>query len=164
MDMTTNPLPAAIRRTQYAVFAVAAIHVAALLLILTHGSAIRTGQASLHPGGDLDTLARAALVQLALPHLLFAVLLPIRARRLAHTRAKSRVVLTVVLAVQIASSAMISTTIAQLPGCRGWIIALQAVSLVFELSALAFLWSGESRAWFRAAAPAPETREAVLAH
>src|SRR5512142_1787590 len=162
--MTTETLPIAIRRTQYAVFAVAAVHVVAIALLLTHRDALHAGQSALHPGGDIDALTRAALLQSLVPHIVLAVLLPLRALRLADRRRKSRVVLTVVLGLQILAHATLPMVVRELPGYGGWIVAVQAVSLVFELGALACLWSPGARDYFRSAAqPEPEpAREPAL--
>jgi hypothetical protein len=146
--MTTDALPIAIRRTQYAVFVVAAVHVAAIGLLLTHRDALHAGQLALHPDGDIGALTEAALLQSLIPHVVLAVLLPLRALRLADGRRRSRIFLTVLLSVQILAHATAPMVVRELPGYGGWIVAVQAVSLVFEAGALAYLWSPSARPFF----------------
>jgi len=161
--MTTETLPIAIRRTQYAVFAVAAVHVVAIALLLTHRDALHAGQPALHPGADIDALTRAALLQSLIPHIVLAVVLPIRALRLADRRRRSRVVLTVVMGLQVLAHATVPMAVRELPGYGGWIVAVQAVSLVFEVGALAYLWSPSARAFFRSDRQPEPVREPALA-
>ncbi|WP_433063732.1 hypothetical protein [Dactylosporangium sp. CS-033363] len=162
--MTTNALPTAIRRSQYAVFGVATVHVAAIVLLLTHRDAMHAGQLALHPGGDIDALTKAALLQSLVPHVIFAVLLPLRALRLTRGRRSGRTVLTAVLTLQIAAHATLPMVTRELPGYGGWIIAVQALSFLFEIAALVYLWSPSARTFFRPGqAPAPaKTSEPAL--
>ena len=138
-----------IRRTQTAVLVVAAIHVVALVLVLQHQDVISAALAAQRPGADIGALTRATVLQSVIPHVVLAVLLPIRAFRLNPAKPGSRIVLTVVLGVQILAHATLPMVTRELPGYGPWIIAVQAVSLVFEVAALCNLWSGEARAMFR---------------
>jgi hypothetical protein len=144
--MTT--FPRALVRVQYAVYAVAAIHVVALALILTHRDVMTTAFAASHPGQDPN----GAVWQSVLPHVVLAILLPLRARRLRSGRPRARVVLTVVLAIQILAHATLPMVLAELPGYGAQVIAVQAVSLVFEIAALVLLWSPAARRFFAPAA------------
>jgi hypothetical protein len=146
-------IPVAVRRSQYAVFVVAAIHIVAIALILMHRD-------DLHPGPNDDV--NGLLLQSLVPHVILAILLPLRALRLARGRRKSRTVLTVVLAVQILAHATLPMVMRELPGYGGWIIAVQAVSFVFEVAALAYLWSPAARAFFRPAASVPVPDRAMV--
>jgi len=144
-------VPTSVRRTQLAIFAVAAIHVLALALVLTHRDVIAGALAASHPGADADALAGAAVWHAAIPHIVLAVLLPLRARRLGNGKQSSRIIVTVVLGLQLLAHASLPMTLGQLPGYGAWVIAVQAVSLVFEVAALALLWTKESTAFFRSA-------------
>jgi hypothetical protein len=161
MTTTADKLPIALRRTQYAVVVVAAIHVLALLLIFTHRDVIAASLAARHPQAtatELDALTRSALLQAVLPHVVLAMLLTLRAWRLRNGRRSGRIALTVMLAIQVAAHASLPIVLAELPGYAAAVIAVQAVSLVFELAALWLLWSPEAR---RYVAPAPATATAA---
>jgi hypothetical protein len=145
---TRTALPANVRRAQLAVFAVAAIHVLALLLVLMHRDVISAALAAQHPGAEADALAGSAVLQSALPHVILAILLPLRALRLRNGRRSTRLILTVVLIIQIAAHATLPMVLAELPGYGAWVIAVQAVSLMFEVAALYLLWTRESTAYF----------------
>ena len=142
-------VPTNVRRAQFAIAAVAAIHVLALLLVLTHQDVIAGALAAQHPGADVDTLAEAAVWQSAIPHIVLAILLPLRARRLGNGQPKSRIVLTIVLGIQLLAHASLPMVLGELPGYGFAVIAVQAVSLVFEVTALVLLWTNESSAFFR---------------
>lgn len=142
-------VPTSVRRAQFAVAAVGAIHVLALLLVLTHRDVIADALAAQHPGADATALAASAVWQAAIPHVVLAVLLPLRAWRLRNGRPSSRIVLTVVLGVQLLAHASLPIVLGQLPGYGAWVIAVQAVSLVFEVAALVLLWTKDSNSFFR---------------
>jgi hypothetical protein len=144
-------VPTSVRRAQLAIFAVAAIHVLALALVLTHRDVIAGALAASHPGADAGALAGAAVWQAAIPHIVLAVLLPLRARRLGNGKPASRIIVTVVLGVQLLAHASLPMTLGELPGYGAWVIAVQAVSLVFEVAALVLLWTKESTVFFRSA-------------
>jgi hypothetical protein len=144
-------VPTSVRRTQLAIFAVAAIHVLALALVLTHRDVITGALAASHPGADADALAGAAVWQAAIPHIVLAVLLPLRAVRLGNGKRSSRIIVTVVLGVQLLAHASLPMTLGELPGYGAWVIAVQAISLVFEVAALVLLWTKESTGFFRSA-------------
>src|SRR3954468_1791249 len=143
--------PTSLRRAQLAIFAVAAIHVLALALVVTHRDVIAGAIAAQHPGADVDALANAAVWQSAIPHIVLAILLPLRALRLRNGRRSSRIILTVVLGIQLLAHASLPVTLSQLPGYGPWVIAVQAFSLVFEVTALVLLWTKESTGFFRSA-------------
>ncbi|GAA4257051.1 hypothetical protein [Dactylosporangium darangshiense] len=105
-------------RAQAVVFGIAALHVVAIAVALLR-----------HAAGGAD-LVPAALV----PHLVLAVLLPVRALKLRTGRPKARVVLTLVLAVQLVAA------VAGVPGYDAWALAIQACSVALEVAALALLW------------------------
>ncbi|MFI5915550.1 hypothetical protein [Dactylosporangium sp. NPDC051541] len=108
-------------RTLAAALAIAALHVLAMgVTYLALGSA-----------------GAGAVV----PHLVLAVLLPLRAYKLRSGRPKARRILTVVLGIQILAHAMLPGVVAQMPGYAVPIITLQALSLVCEVAALVFLWA-----------------------
>jgi hypothetical protein len=144
-------VPTSVRRTQLAIFAVAAIHVLALALVLTHRGVIAGAIAAQHPGADVDALANSAVWQAAVPHVVLAILLPLRAWRLRNGRRSSRVIVTVVLGIQLLAHASLPMTLGELPGYGPWVIAVQAVSFVFEVTALVLLWTKESTVFFRSA-------------
>src|SRR4051794_23837489 len=102
-------------RTLAAAFAIAALHVLAI-------------------GVTVVALGGAA-VGTVVPHLVLAVLLPLRALKLRTGRPKARRMLTLVLGIQILGHAMLPSVIAQMPGYAVPIIALQALSLVCEVAA-----------------------------
>lgn len=142
-------VPTSVRRTQLAIFAVAAIHVLALALVLSHRNVIAGALAASHPGADVDALAGAAVWQAAIPHVVLAILLPLRALRLRNGKRSSRIFVTVALGIQLLAHASLPMTLGELPGYGPWVIAVQALSLVFEVAALVLLWTKESTAFFR---------------
>jgi hypothetical protein len=82
------------------------------------------------------------------PHVLIPILLVLRARGLKNRR---RIFLTVLLGIQLLAHASLPITLHELPGYGAIIIAVQAVSITFELTALWFLWAHPaSKAWFQA--------------
>ncbi|WP_426508492.1 hypothetical protein ACPPVO_58510 [Dactylosporangium sp. McL0621] len=110
-----------VNRTLAAVLAIAALHVVAI-------------------GVTLVALGSAG-VGAVVPHLVLAVLLPLRAYKLRSGRPKARRILTVVLAIQIIAHVTLPGVIAQMPGYAAPIVALQALSLVAEVAAMVFLWA-----------------------
>jgi hypothetical protein len=144
----TTTVPASIRRTIAAVGVVAAVHVAALALIVTHRDVIA---GALPAGADVG----AAVQQMVIPHIVLAILLPLRALRLRGGRPRARIVLTIVLMIQIAAHLTLPMVLRELPGYGAWVIAIQGFSLIFEVSALVLLWSAGSRRFFSPAEPAP---------
>jgi hypothetical protein len=114
-----------LNRTIAAVLAIAALHVLAI-------------------GVTLLALGSAG-IGAVVPHLVLAVLLPIRAYKLRGGRPKARRILTFVLAIQILAHATLPGVLAQMPGYSTPIIALQAVSLLFEVGAIVLLWAPARR-------------------
>ncbi|GAA3449767.1 hypothetical protein GCM10018962_16000 [Dactylosporangium matsuzakiense] len=110
-----------VNRTLAAVLAIAALHVLAIGVALL----------ALGPAG-------AGVI---VPHLVLAVLLPLRAYKLRGGRPKARRILTVVLGIQIVAHATLPGVIAQMPGYAVPIVVLQALSLVCEVAAIVFLWA-----------------------
>ena len=107
-----------LRRAQYAIAVVAAIHVVALILIWMHRDVIAASVAAQHPqltGADLGALTRSTILQSVIPHLVLAVLLPVRAWRLRPGRRSTQVVLTVILGLQLAAHASLPIVLAELP-------------------------------------------------
>jgi len=65
----------------------------------------------------------------------------------------------VVLIIQVLAHLTLPMVLAELPGYEGWVITVQAVSLVFELSALWWLWTPAAGRFFTAAEPTPPIRD-----
>ncbi|WP_433053147.1 hypothetical protein [Dactylosporangium sp. CS-033363] len=112
-------------RTLAAVLAIAALHVLAI-------------------GVTLVALGSAGIGAIV-PHLVLAVLLPVRALKLRGGRPKARRILTLVLAIQVVAHVTLPSVIAQMPGYAVPLVALQALSLVCELAAIVFLWAPSRR-------------------
>ena len=157
--MTTPPH---LRSAVAAVFVVAAVHVAALILIGLHVDVIRGSVAAAHPGidaGRLSELTGTQVLSSVVPHVLLVVLLSWRAWRLRSGRPRTRIVVTILLAVQLLAHATLPTVLRMLPGYGGWVTGVQAFSLVFELAALWLLWAPKQvRAYFRRAETAAPVR------
>jgi hypothetical protein len=152
---TRPALPTSLRRATLAVGVVAAVHLVALVLVLTHQGDIAATTAADHPDWAPDRVAEQASSQVwesVLPHVLIPVLLLWRASTLRSRRPRARVVLTVLLGVQLLAHASLPITLHQLPGYAPVVLAVQAFSLVFEVAALVLLWGPrDSREWFVAA-------------
>lgn len=148
--------PPPVQRARWCVTVVAAIHVVALALILTHADTIRAALADQHPalgGALLDSQARQLVLQSAIPHVVLAVVLTIRARTLLSGRSRARTVLTALLALQLLAHATLPITLHELPGLGAAVIAVQGTSLVFEVTALILMWRpAAARGWFAPAA------------
>ena len=144
-----NELPSSVKRVQQAVAVVVLVHLVALVLLLTHRDVIHSTVLSDNPGWSpdkVDEQTSSLVWQSVIPHILIPILLAIRARGLKNRR---RVFLTVLLGIQLLAHASLPITLHELPGYGAIIIAVQAVSLVFELTALWFLWfHPASKAWF----------------
>ncbi|MER7279828.1 hypothetical protein ABT369_35850 [Dactylosporangium sp. NPDC000244] len=112
-------------RTLAAVLAIAALHVLAI-------------------GVTLVALGSAG-IGAVVPHLVLAVLLPLRAYKLRGGRPKTRRVLTLVLGIQMLAHAALPSVLAQMPGYAVPIVTLQALSLVCEVAAIVFLWAPAGR-------------------
>jgi hypothetical protein len=91
------------------------------------------------------------------PHVIFAILLPLRAYRLRTGRSRARTILTVLLALQIAAHGTLPMVLKVLPGYGAWVIAVQAFSLVFEVAALWLLWGSPAARRFFAPSAAQAT-------
>ncbi|MEV6411737.1 hypothetical protein [Kribbella sp. NPDC051718] len=95
-------------------------------------------------------LARRAVGGVILVHVVALIPL-LLAFRLRTLKAHKRIFLTVLLGIQLLAHASLPITLHELPGYGGAVIAVQAVSLVFEVSALWLLWAtDDSKAWFTA--------------
>jgi hypothetical protein len=161
MTSTQNrQFPIVLRRVQYAVAVVAAIHVVALLLILLHRDVISAAVAARNPGGDVDKLTSDAVLQGVIPHVVLAVVLPLRALRLRDGRGSARTWLTVLLAIQLLAHASLPIVLAELPGYGPWVIGVQTFSLLFEVTALWLLWTPQARRFF---APTESARHEPVA-
>src|SRR4051795_5683643 len=91
-------LPVALRRATAAVVVVAAVHLVALVLVLTHRPDILATTAADHPDWAPDRIADQASSQVwqsVVPHVLIPVLLLWRASGLRSHRPRARTVLTV---------------------------------------------------------------------
>lgn len=145
--------PAELRRAVLAVRVVAAVHLAALVLVLTHRDVIAATTAADHPdwmSARIGAQAGAQVWQSAVPHVVIPLLLLWRASTLRTGRPRARTVLTVLLGVQVLAHATLPLTLHQLPGYGPAVLAVQAFSLAFEVTALVLLWAPRSsRAWFR---------------
>src|SRR6266487_570589 len=153
----TQPVPP--RQVRWAIVAtcvVAAVHVAALILIAQHVDVIRGALSAAHPTASatqVNALTRSQVLNSVVPHVVLAIVLPWRAYRLLSGRRSARVVLTALLAVQLAAHATLPMVLAVLPGYAGWVIAVQGFSLVFEVAALGLLWGRHGCARFSARLP-----------
>jgi hypothetical protein len=145
-------LPSSVRRVQQAVAVVVLVHLVALVLLLTHRDVIHSTVLSDHPGwspDQVDTQTSSLVWQSVVPHVLIPLLLVFRARALKSGRPRARTFLTVLLAIQLLAHASLPVTLHELPGYAVIIIAVQTISLIFELSALWLLWAHPtSRTWF----------------
>lgn len=152
-------VPAAVTQTMRCVAVVAIVHLVALTLLLAYRDTIVSTVAARNPAltaAQVAQVARSVVLQSAVPHVVLAVVLLWRARALVSRRARSRGILTAVLTLQILAHATLPITVHQLPSFAAAVIAVQATSLVFEVSALVLLWrSAAVRAWFR---PVPDPR------
>lgn len=155
--MTPSVPPREVNRAIVATCVVAAVHLAALVLIAWHVNVIRDALASAHPGvttAQLAELTQSQVLSSVVPHVVLAVVLPWRAYRLRSARPRSRTILTVLLALQLAAHATLPMVLAVLPGYAAWVIAVQGFSLAFEITALWLLWvPGPARAFFRPTHP-----------
>jgi hypothetical protein len=154
----TEQAPQEVRRAAWATCIVAAVHVAALALILTHVDVVRTALAASHPNvtaAKLADLTQSQVLSSVVPHVVFAIVLPLCAYRLLTGRSRARTVLTVLLALQIAAHATLAMVLAVLPGYALWVIGVQAFSLVFEVAALWLLWGTAPAKRFFARSTAP---------
>ncbi|NEA35646.1 hypothetical protein [Streptomyces sp. SID13031] len=152
-----NELPRSLKLVQRAVGVVILVHLVALILLLTHRDVIHGTVLADNPGWSADQVddqTHSLVLQSAIPHVLIPLLLAFRAKALKSRKSRTRIFLTVLLGIQLLAHASLPITLHELPGYGAAVIAVQAVSLVFELSALWLLWATEdSRAWFVRATP-----------
>jgi hypothetical protein len=145
-------VPITVRRATSAVFVVAAVHVLALTLLVINRHALVVAVADQHPDWTatrVQTLADDRFVQSVVPHVILAIALTIRALAVRRGRTRGRGFLTVVLVLQLAAHATFPFQAQMLPTFVGWLLLVQGISLVFEVSALWLLWRPEaSRRWF----------------
>lgn len=143
---TTSESAARADRTAWAarsVQVVAAIHLLALALVLTHLSTIEEAVRRDNVTWSLDRvhqISRQLWISVAVPHLLFAVIFFVRARKLLSGGRRARMIVTVLLGVQLAGRLSLPYQLALLPGQGALLLTVQSVSLVFELTALWLLW------------------------
>jgi hypothetical protein len=136
-------LPPNFRLAQRCVLVVAGVHLVALALIATHADIFASSIAADYPhlnAHQMHVQTRALLLQSAIPHLVLATALLLRARALNSGRPRARMLLTVLLSVQMLAHATLPITLHQLPGYTLTILTVQAVSLAFEIAALTLLW------------------------
>jgi hypothetical protein len=152
--MTIPNPPRDLRRAFLAVLVVAAVHLVALVLIALHVDVIRGATAAAHPdlaADRIDALTRSQVFSSVVPHVVLALVLPWRAWALRSGRRSARIILTVLLGLQLLAHATLPVVLRELPGYAGWVIAVQAFSLVFELLALWLIWvPAPVREFFRA--------------
>lgn len=146
-----SELPRSLRLVRWAVGVVILVHLVALVLLLTHRDVIHGTVLADNPGWSaekVDEQANSLVLQSVVPHVLIPLLLAFRLRSL---KAHKRTFLTVLLAIQLLAHASLPITLHELPGYDGAVIAVQAVSLVFEVSALWLLWAtDDAKVWFTA--------------
>ncbi len=154
-------VPRSLRWAQVAVLIVAAVHIAALVLVLTHQDELHATVATDHPGwlpSEIETQARQEIVQSAFPHVVLPLVLSWRARALTSGRNRARIVLVVLLAAQMAAHGTLPLVMQRLPDHAPAVIGIQAFSFAFEVAALVLLWHPATRAFFRTGHRRNETR------
>jgi hypothetical protein len=127
---------------------------------VTHRDVITAAVAAAHPGwpsSKIDAEGASRFLQSLLPHAILPVVFVLRGRRLLEGRRRTRLIVTFLLGVQLLAHATLPLQLDRLPGYAGWLVAVQSVSLVFELGALWLLWKPqESRTFFaRKRTPVP---------
>lgn len=148
---TPQFVPRSLRWAQVAVIGVAVLHMAALVLLLTHQDVLRASVAAEHSdwvADQIDALAGQQLAQSAIPHVVLPLVLTWRARALTSGRNRARIVLIVLLAAQVAAHGTLPLAMHRLPGYAPAVIGIQAFSFAFEVAALALLWRPATRAFF----------------
>lgn len=146
--------PASLRWASYAVFVVAAVHLVALVLLMTHQDVIRSSVVADHPGwtgAQVARQTRTLVTQSLIPHIVLPLILTVRGSRLLAGRARGRGLLTTVLVIQVLAHATLPISLHELPGYATPLVAVQAFSLVFEVTALVGLWTTSASVYFRAA-------------
>jgi hypothetical protein len=163
MTVTDHHLPAIARRpprqVRYGIVAlliVAAIHLIALALVITHHNVLTAAVAAAHPTWSftrVDQVASSQFWSTLIPHIVLPIVFVARARGLRSGRRRTRTIITALLGLQLLAHATLPLRLQLFPGYGPWIIGVQAVSLVFEASTIYLLWhSPEARSFF---APAP---------
>jgi hypothetical protein len=149
--MAIDP-PNSVKLATGAVYVVAAIHVLALVLVLTHRDVFTDAVVSSHPDWSqarIDDEARSRYLQTLIPHVILPVVFVLRGRRLLEGKGRTRVVITALLGLQLVAHATLPIQLHYVPGYGAWLVAVQAFSLVFELAALWLLWAqADTRRFF----------------
>jgi hypothetical protein len=169
MTIIDHHLPAIARRpprqVRYAIGAlliVAAIHLLALALVITHHDVLTNAVAEAHPTWSPDRIEQVASNQFQstlIPHIVLPIVFVTRARALRSGRRRTRTIVTALLGLQLLAHATLPMQLQLFPGYGPWIIGVQAVSLMFEASTIYLLWrSPQARSFF---APTPEPRAAA---
>jgi hypothetical protein len=157
---TTRPIPRHVRYAIRALFLVAAIHLVALALVITHHDVLTASVAAHHPGWSphrVDRVASSQFQSTMIPHVVLPIVFVTRARALRSGRRRTRTIITALLGLQLLAHATLPLQLQLFPGYGQWIIAIQAVSLTFEASTIYLLWrSPEARSFF-----APTSNSAV---
>jgi hypothetical protein len=159
--------PAAPREVAYAIralFVVAAIHLVALALVITHHDVLTAAVAAHHPDWSPDRVGQVASSQFQstlIPHIVLPIVFVTRARALRSGRRRTRTIITALLGLQLLAHATLPLQLQLFPGYGPWIIGIQAVSLMFEAGTIYLLWrSPEARSFF-ASTPHPAARPAA---
>lgn len=171
MTIIDHHLPATARRpprqVRYAIGAlliVAAIHLIALALVITHHDVLTAAVAAAHPTWSPQRVNKAASSQYwstLIPHIVLPIVFVTRAPALRSGRRRSRTIITALLGLQLLAHATLPLQLQLFPGYGPWIIGVQAVSLVFEASTIYLLWrSPEARSFFTPT-PDPAARAAA---
>lgn len=148
---TPRLVPRPLRWAQVAVLIVALVHIAALVLLLTHHDVLHATVVTDHRGrssAEIETQTRRQIVQSAIPHVVLPPVLTWRAHALTSGRSRARIVLLVLLAAQIAAHGTLPLVLHRLPGYAPIVISIQAFSFAFEVAALVLLWHPATRAYF----------------
>jgi hypothetical protein len=170
MTITDYRLPATRRTPRHvryairALYVVAAIHLVALALVITHHDVLTAAVASAHPTWSPDRVDQVASLQFQstlIPHLVLPIVFVIRTRALRSGRRRTRTIITALLGLQLLAHATLPLQLPLFPGYSPWIIGVQAVSLVFEASTICLLWRSPEARNFFASTPKPAARAAA---
>ena len=171
MTVTDHHLPVIARRpprpVRYgigAVLVVAAIHLIALALVITHRDVLTAAVAAAHPtwsSGRVDQVASSEFWSTLIPHILLPIVFVARARALRSGRRRTRTIITALLGLQLLAHATLPLQLQLFPGYGPWIIGVQAVSFVFEASTIYLLWRSPEARDFFASTPNPAARAAA---
>ena len=149
---TPGPAPRQVEYAIRALYAVAAIHLLALVLVATHHGVLTAAVAADHPSWSpqrVDRVAGSLFRSTLVPHIVLPVVFLARGRALRSGRRRTRTVITARLGLQRLAHATLPLQLRLFPGYGPWLVGVQAVSLVFEAATLYLLWgTPEARRFF----------------